>query len=160
MRSRTQIRYTMTFDFSVHPDWQAYSTKRQDIHRQINDLKWKQEILLVKITELELAQDLVMRKKYIFENPSKKTTQVLLDVSGDCNTCWYEKFDACEDEIKELRINKCIEISAIQSQINLLKHDSKVLGKEQEVCRDRLIKEHKDANDSTRNKKPAIASVA
>ena len=160
MRSRTQTRYPMTFDFSVHPDWQAYSTKRQDIHRQIHELKWKQEILLMKITQLELAQDLVMRKKYIFENPSKKTTQVLLDVSGDCDQCWFSKFDTCEEEIKELRINKCIEISAIQSQINILNHDSKVLSKEQDECRDRLIKEHKDANDSTRNKKPAIASAA
>ena len=137
--------HAMTFDFSVHPDWQAFSTKRQDIRKQVQDLEWKQSVLLMKITQLELAQDLVMRKKWSLESPSKKTTKVLLDVSGDCDECWFGKFDTCEDEIKELRINKCIEISAIQSQINLLNHDSKVLYKEQDDCRERLIKEHQDA---------------
>ena len=65
----------------------------------------------------------------------KKTTKVLTDVTGDCDECWFYKFDSCEDEIKDLRISKCLEIGALQSQINLIRTLQETLREQQNVCR-------------------------
>lgn len=135
----------MDFKYHEHSEWTAFSTKMQAISRDIQRLQWKQSTLLSKITNLEVAQDLVMRKKWDLEYVSKKTTKILTEVTGDCDECWFGKYGMAEDEIKDLRISKCLEVASIQSEINLLKHNRQVLDKEQDACRDRLIKEHKDA---------------
>jgi hypothetical protein len=133
----------------------------QDIWSQIRQLESKQSMLLTKISNLEVAQNLLMRKKWDLESPSKKTTKVLTEVTGDCDECWFYKFDSCEDEIKELRINKCLEISTIQGQINLLRHNNKVLNKEQDECRDRLIKQNEvNTNDTATDKESAVDCAA
>lgn len=139
----------MDFKFYEHSEWIAFSTKMQAISKDVQKLEFKQLSLLTKISNLEFAQDLVMRKKWDLETVSKKTTKVLTEVTGDCDECWYWKYDSAVDEIKSLRISKCLEIATIQSEINLLKHDRQVLDKEQDACRDRLIQEHKDATDDT-----------
>jgi len=146
----------MTYEFYNNEEWTAFSTKMQAISRDVQRLQWKQSSLLSKITNLEVAQDLVMRKKWDLETVSKKTTKVLTEVTGDCDECWFGKYDMAEDEIKELRVSKCLEVASIQSEINLLKHDRQVLDKEQDACRDRLIKEH---NDATKDQGLATASV-
>lgn len=142
-------RTNMDFKFYEHSEWIAFSTKMQAISKDVQKLEFKQLSLLTKISNLEFAQDLVMRKKWDLETVSKKTTKVLTEVTGDCDECWYWKYDSAVDEIKSLRISKCLEIATIQSEINLLKHDRQVLDKEQDACRDRLIQEHKDATDDT-----------
>jgi len=147
----------MTYEFYNNEEWKAFSTKMQAISRDVQRLEWKQSSLLGKISSLEVAQDLVMRKKWDLETVSKKTTKVLTEVTGDCDECWFGKYDMAEDEIKELRVNKCLEVASIQSEINLLKHDRDVLDKEQDDCRDRLIKEH---NDATKDQGLATASVS
>jgi hypothetical protein len=146
----------MTYEFYNNEEWKAFSTKMQAISRDVQRLEWKQSSLLSKISSLEVAQDLVMRKKWDLETVSKKTTKVLTEVTGDCDECWFGKYGMAEDEIKDLRISKCLEVASIQSEINLLKHDRQVLDKEQDACRDRLIKEH---NDATKDQGLATASV-
>ena len=135
----------MSCQFHNNEEWKAFSTKMRAIAKDVNRLECKQSSLLAKISDLEFAQDLVMRKKWDLESVTKKTTKVLTEMTGDCDECWFWKYNSAEDEIKDLRIRKCLEISSIQSEINLLKHDREVLNKEQDACRDRLIKEHNDA---------------
>ena len=143
---------THLFNFFEHEDYKVLVAQQQTNYKEITRLESKQSMLLTKISNLEFAQDLVMRKKWDLESVTKKTTKVLTDVTGDCDECWFYKFDSCEDEIKDLRISKCLEISAIQSQINLIKIDQKALGTKQDACRDRLIKLHKESTcDSTAN---------
>ena len=143
---------THLFNFYQHEDYQVLVAQQQAHYKEITRLESKQSMLLTKISNLEFAQDLVMRKKWDLESVTKKTTKVLTDVTGDCDECWFYKFDSCEDEIKDLRISKCLEISAIQSQINLIKNDQKSLSRKQDVCRDRLIKQHEESTcDSTAN---------
>ena len=146
----------MTYEFYNNEEWKAFSTKMQAISKDVQKLEWKQSSLLTKISNLEFAQDLVMRKKWDLEEVTKKTTKVLKDVTGDCDECWFWKYDEAQDEIKNLRISKCLEVASIQSEINLLKHDRQLLDKEQDACRDRLIKEH---NDATKDQGLATASV-
>ena len=149
-------RTHMNFKYYEHSEWIAFRTKMQAIAKDVQSLECKQSMLLTKISNLEYAQDLVMRKKWDLESVTKKTTKVLTEVTGDCDECWFWKYDSAEDEIKDLRISKCLEIASIQSEINLLKHDREVLGKEQDACRDRLIKEH---NDATKDQGLATAST-
>ena len=146
----------MDFKYYEHSEWIAFRTKMQAIAKDVNRLECKQSMLLTKISNLEFAQDLVMRKKWDLESVTKKTTKVLTEMTGDCDECWFWKYDSAEDEIKDLRISKCLEIASIQSEINLLKHDREVLDKEQDACRDRLIKEH---NDATKDQGLATAST-
>lgn len=141
---------THLFNFYEHEDYQVLVAQLQAHYKEITRLESMQSMLLTKISHLEVAQDLVMRKKWDLESVTKKTTKVLTDVTGDCDECWFYKFDSCEDEIKDLRIRKCLEISSIQSQINLIKNDQKALGTKQNACRDRLIKQHEESTcDST-----------
>lgn len=135
----------MDFKYYEHSEWIAFRTKMQAINRDVQKLEFKQSDLMTKISNLEFAQDLVMRKKWDLESVTKKTTKVLKDMTGDCDECWFWKYNSAEDEIKNLRISKCLEVSSIQSKINLLKHDWDVLDKEQDACRDRLTQEHNDA---------------
>jgi len=138
------------FNFYTHEDYQELVAQQQAHYKDITRLESKQSMLLSKISNLEFAQDLVMRKKWDLESVTKKTTKVLTEVTGDCDECWFYKFDSCEDEIKELRISKCLEISVIESEINIIKFNQKTLSHKQNACRDRLIKEHKElTGDST-----------
>ena len=147
---------THLFNFYEHEDYQVLVAQQQAHYKEITRLECKQSMLLTKISNLEVAQDLVMRKKWDLESVTKKTTKVLTEMTGDCDECWFWKYDSAEDEIKDLRISKCLEIASIQSEINLLKHDREVLNKEQDACRDRLTKEH---NDATKDQGLATAST-
>ena len=143
---------THLFNFYEHEDYQVLVAQQQEHLRNITRLESKQSMLLTKISNLEFAQDLVMRKKWELTSVTKKTTKVLTDVTGDCDECWFYKFDSCEDEIKDLRISKCLEICALQSEIDDIKTVQTALREKQNVCRDRLIKEHEESTcDTTTN---------
>ena len=99
-----------------------------------------------KVTDLDLVDDLLLHKMGDLEGTfSQKEEKQLRKITGIDSECWYYKYDRCKDAITEIRVAKCLEVSAVQAEINLLEHDYKVLDKEQDDCRDRLIKEHKDA---------------
>ena len=131
----------MDFKYYEHSEWIAFRTKMQAIAKDVQKLEWKQSHLMTRISNLEFAQDLVMRKKWDLETVTKKTTKVLTELTGDCDECWVWKYDSAEDEIKDLRVSKCLEVASIQSEIILLQHDREVLDKEQDAWRDRLINE-------------------
>ena len=136
----------MTIEFYNNEEWKAYTPKLQAIRREINSLGYKQRSLMNKVTDLDLVDDLLLSKMGDLEGPvTDKQEKQLLKMTGVDSDCWYYKYDRCKDAINEVRIAKCLEVSAIQSQIHLLEHDYKVLDKEQDDCRDRLRKEHQDA---------------
>ena len=110
-----------------------------------------------KVTDLDLVDDLLLYKMGDLEGPiPDKQEKQLRKLTGMDSECWYYKYDRCKDAINEVRVAKCLEVSAVQSQINLLEHEYKVLDKEQDACRDRLIKEH---NDATKDQGLATAST-
>ena len=110
-----------------------------------------------KVTDLDSGDDLLLYKMGDLEGqiPEKQEKQ-LRKMTGMDSECWYYKYDRCKDAINEVRVAKCLEVSALQSQIQLLDDDWKVLDKEQDACRDRLIKEH---NDATKDQGLAAAST-
>ena len=136
----------MTFEFYNSEEWKSYTPKLQAIRREINSLGYKQRSLMNKVTDLDLVDDLLLHKMGDLEGTfSQKEEKQLRKITGIDSECWYYKYDRCKDAITEIRVAKCLEVSAVQAEINLLEHDYKVLDKEQDDCRDRLIKEHKDA---------------
>ena len=78
---------------------------------------------------------------------SKKTTKILTKYTGDCDECWFHTYDTCESEIKQLRVNKCLEVSSYSIKIDELKEINSRLNSEQDYLRDRLIEEHKALTD-------------
>jgi len=136
----------MTIAIYDNEEWKAFTPKLQAIRREINSLGYKQRHLMTKVTDLDLVDDLLLSKMGDLEGPvTDKQEKQLQKMTGIDSECWYYKYDRCKDAINEVRIAKCLEVSAIQSQIHLLEHDYKVLDKEQDDCRDRLRKEHQDA---------------
>ena len=136
----------MTIEFYNNEEWKSYTPKLQAIRREINSLGYKQRSLMNKVTDLDLVDDLLLHKMGDLEGTfSQKEEKQLRKITGIDSECWYYKYDRCKDAITEIRVAKCLEVSAVQAEINLLEHDYKVLDKEQDDCRDRLIKEHKDA---------------
>tara|TARA_B100001173_G_C15883385_1_gene502438 strand:- start:363 stop:794 length:432 start_codon:yes stop_codon:yes gene_type:complete len=136
----------MTIEFYNSEEWKSYTPKLQAIRREINSLGYKQRSLMNKVTDLDLVDDLLLHKMGDLEGTfSQKEEKQLRKITGIDSECWYYKYDRCKDAITEIRVAKCLEVSAVQAEINLLEHDYKVLDKEQDDCRDRLIKEHKDA---------------
>jgi len=136
----------MTIKFYDNEEWKAYTPKLQAIRREINSLGYKQRSLMNKVTDLDLVDDLLLHKMGDLEGTfSQKEEKQLRKITGIDSDCWYYKYDRCKDAITEVRVAKCLEVSAVQAEINLLEHDYKVLDKEQDDCRDRLIKEHQDA---------------
>ena len=160
MRARTQTHYAMTFDYSVHPEYKSLYAKRLDNFKTIDVNERLQSELLTKISDYDSLHELLDEQVLNTENVSNKYAKALLKTTGMDYEQWNWRFQRCKDTINHLRIDSCLEIASIQSRIDLLKLDTKIMMKELDACRDRLIKEHKDANDSTRNKKPAIASAA
>ena len=130
------------FNYYEHEDWKAYSTKMQDNSKLIREYECKQTMLLSKITSLALAEDLVSRKQSDLYEVSKKTTKILTKYTGDCDECWFYTYDTCESEIKQLRINKCLEVSSYSIKIDELKEINSRLNSEQDYLRDRLIEKH------------------
>ena len=148
----------MTCQFYTNEEWKAYTPKLQAIRKEINSLGNNQRRLLNKVTDLDLVDDLLLFKMSDLEGPvTEKQDKQLRKLTGMDSDCWYYKYDRCKDVINEIRVAKCLEVSALQSQIQLLEHDYKVLDKEQDACRDRLIKEH---NDAAKNQGLATASAA
>ena len=136
----------MTIKFYDNEEWKAYTPKLQAIRREINSLGYKQRSLMNKVTDLDLVDDLLLHKMGDLEGTfSQKEEKQLRKITGMDSDCWFYKYDRCKDAINEVRVAKCLEVSAVQAEINLLEHDYKVLDKEQDDCRDRLIKEHQDA---------------
>ena len=136
----------MTIKFYDNEEWKAFTPKLQAIRREINSLGYKQRHLMSKVTDLDLVDDLLLSKMGDLEGPvTDKQEKQLQKMTGIDSECWYYKYDRCKDAINEVRVAKCLEVSAVQAEINLLEHDYKVLDKEQDDCRDRLIKEHQDA---------------
>ena len=136
----------MTIKFYDNEEWKAYTPKLQAIRREINSLGYKQRSLMNKVTDLDLVDDLLLHKMGDLEGTfSQKEEKQLRKITGIDSDCWFYKYDRCKDAITEVRVAKCLEVSAVQAEINLLEHDYKVLDKEQDDCRDRLIKEHQDA---------------
>ena len=99
-------------------------------------------MLLSRITSLALAEDLVIRKQVDLCDVSKKTTKILTKHTGNCDEGWHGAYSTCESQIKQLRINKCLEVSSYSIKIDELKEINSRLNSEQDYLRDRLIEEH------------------
>ena len=138
--------HAMTIEFYNNEEWKAFTPKLQSIRKEINSIGYKQRSLMNKVTDLDVVDDLLLHKMGDLEGtlPEKQEKQ-LKKMTGMDSDCWYYKYDRSRDVINELRIAKCLEVSALQSQIQLLEHDYKVLDKAQDDCRDRLIKQHNEA---------------
>jgi len=148
----------MSCHFHDNEEWNAFTQKLLAIRKEINSLGYEQRRLMNKVTDLDLVDDLLLDKMGDLEGPiPEKQEKQLRKMTGMDSECWFYKYDRCKDVINEVRVAKCLEVSSIQSKINLLEHDYKVLDKEQDACRDRLIKEH---NDATKNQGLATASVS
>lgn len=135
------------FHYYEHEDWLHYSTRMQANWKLINEYQSKQNVLLMKITSLAVAHDLVIRKQGELFDVSKKTKKILEDYTGDCDDCWFGTYGSCDEEIQQLRINKCLEVSSYSIKIDELKEINSRLNSEQDYCRDRLIEEHKALTD-------------
>lgn len=131
------------FKFYDQAEWKAFSVKMQAIRKDISQLKAEQNQHLSRITDLEVAQD-EMRYKYDILETNSKTDKTLLEFTGKCGACWYDKYDSCSDEIRDLRVSKAQQISSIQERITVLNLECGVLDKEQDACRDRLIKDNEE----------------
>ena len=131
------------FKFYDQAEWKAFSVKMQAIRKDINQLKAEQNQHLSRITDLEVAQD-AMRFKFEILETDSKTDKTLLEFTGKCGECWYDKYDICSDEIRDLRISKAQQVSTIQDKIAILNLEYSVLDKEQDACRDRLIKDNEE----------------
>ena len=131
------------FKFYDQAEWKAFSEKMRSIRKDISQLKAEQTQHLSRITDLEVAQD-AMRFKFEILETDSKTDKTLLEYTGECGECWYYKYDICSDEIRDLRVSKAQQISTIQERITVLNLEYSVLDKEQDACRDRLIKDHEE----------------
>ena len=131
------------FKFYEPNDWKALTVKMQSIRKDIRQLTAEQNQHLSRITDLEVAQD-EMRFKYDILETNSKTDKTLLEYTGECGECWYYKYDICSDEIMDLRVSKAQQISSIQERITVLNLEYSVLDKEQDACRDRLIKDNEE----------------
>ena len=155
--------------FYDQAEWKAFSVKMQAIRKDINQLKAEQNNHLSRISDLEVAQD-AMRSKFHMLETNSKTDKTLLEFTGECGECWYYKHDACADEIRDLRISKAQQVSTIQEKIAILNLEYSVLDKQQDECRDRLIKDHEEkerkasqlieTNKSKSTKKPTKSGTA
>ena len=130
----------------------------QAIRKEQNSLGYKQKALMNRVTDLDLVDDLLLFKMGDLEGPvTEKQDKQLRKLTGMDSDCWFYKYYRCKDAVNEMRVAKCLEVSALQSQIQLLDDDWKVLDKKQDACRDRLIKEH---NDAIKNQGLATTSAA
>ena len=96
------------------------------------------------VKTLQLVEDLAMRKKWDFEGLKPEQITTLEETTGQCDDCWWSDYQGAEDAIEEMRIAKCVEVAALESQYGLLTDKYKTIDKEQDACRDRLIKEHNE----------------
>lgn len=152
------------FKFYEQDEWKAFSVKMQAIRKNINELKVEQDLLLTRITVLDVAQD-AMRLKFELLETDSETDETLLEFTGECGESWYYKYSICADEIRDLRISKAQQVTTIQERITVLKLECSVLDKQQDECRDRLIKDNQEkerkasqlieTNKSKSTKKPA-----
>jgi len=134
----------MSFKYHEHKEWKAFSVQLRKISLEKQGLRQKQRGLMNQIKTLQLAEDLAMRKKWSFEGITKKQVETLEEHTGQCDDCWWSDYQAAEDAIEEMRIAKCVEVAALESQYGLLTDKHKTIDKEQDACRDRLIKEHNE----------------
>ena len=96
------------------------------------------------VKTLQLVEDLAMRKKWDFEGMTKTQIKTLEDSTGQCDDCWWSDYQGAEDAIEEMRIAKCVEVANLQANFDVLSEKYSLIDKEQDACRDRLIKEHNE----------------
>ena len=134
----------MSCEFHKNEEWKAFSVELRKISLEKQELRQKQRGLMNQIKTLQLAEDLAMRKKWDFEGLKPEEITTLEETTGQCDDCWWSDYQCAEDAIEEMRIAKCVEVAALESQYGLLTDKHKTIDKEQDACRDRLIKEHNE----------------
>ena len=142
----------MDFKFYEHEEWKAFSVELCKIALEKQGLRQKQRGLMNQVKTLQLAEDLTMRKKWDFEGMTPKQITTLEESTGQCDDCWWSDYQSAEDAIEEMRIAKCVEVAALESQYGLLTDKYKAIDKEQDACRDRLIAEHKEKEEKQADK--------
>ena len=132
----------MTFKYYEHEEWKAFSVELTKIACEKRGIRQKQGRLMNQVKTLQLAEDLTMRKKWDFEGMTSAAITTLEETTGQCDDCWWSDYQAAEEEIEQMRIAKCVEVAALESQYGLLTDKYKTIDKEQDACRDRLIAEN------------------
>ena len=135
---------TMDFKFYEHEEWKAFSVELREIVFEKRIIREKQGCLMNQVKTLQLAEELTMHKKFEFEDMTSAEISMLEESTGQCDDCWFSNYQSAEEEIEQMRIAKCVEVAALESQYGLLTDKYKTIDKEQDACRDRLIKEHSE----------------
>ena len=134
----------MDFKFHEHEEWKAFSVELRRITLEKQGLRQKQGRLMNQVKTLQLAEELTMRKKWDFEGMTPEQITTLEESTGHCDDCWWLDYQSAEDAIEEMRIAKCVEVANLQANFDVLSEKYSLIDKEQDACRDRLIKEHKE----------------
>ena len=78
--------------------------------------------------------------------------EILEKYTGDCDECWFYTYSSSADQIEELQINKAIQISNHQVDINCHKEKIKILSSQQDDLRDSIIEKEKKEKETADSK--------
>ena len=133
-----------------HPHYKEYTKEIQSNHEKITNIKGKIKTLLREMSGLEHTRGLVVRKAWDFEAPPANHIKILEKYTGDCDECWFYTYSSSADQIEELQVNKAIQISNHQVDINVIKEKNKILNQEQDDLRDSIIEKEKVEKEKER----------
>ena len=149
----SMVHIIMDFKFHEHEEWKAFSVELRKICLEKQSIRQKQRGLMTQVKNLQLAEDLTMRKKWDFEGMTKTQIKTLEESTGQCDDCWWSDYQSAEDAIEEMRIAKCVEVANLQANFDVLSEKYSLIDRKQDACRDRLIKEHKEKEANEKKKK-------
>lgn len=120
--------------------YEAFLDKARDLHKQIEELRFKLGPLLNNIHMLEVTRDAVMSKAFDFECTSKQVDSTLLKYTGECSECWYGTYSSGADLIRDHQVLICQDVLRLKLDIDALQDKLSTLNKERDVYGKQLVK--------------------
>ena len=124
---------------SADPKYQEYTAKIRDAVQEKNRTNAKQCKLLREINNLSVALDLTRHKSWDFESVEQDKDKVLEEFTGDDGESWFWTYHNAGEEIEKIMIQKCIKVSNLAVQWDVLTEQVKKLNKDQDKYGDKLV---------------------
>ena len=129
-----------------HKDYTKFYELFRENHQAVNKLEGKQVQLTRSISNLTQSRDIIVNQMFKNEDVEKKTDKRLEELTGNDSESWFWTFSNSVDDINELIVSKCVLVSNLKVDIDVLKEQHNQIDKEQEAVRERLMDEFDKKN--------------
>jgi hypothetical protein len=124
-----------------HEDYKKFSNLIRDNFAEDRKLDSRQLQLTREISTLDKVRDLSVNKMFECEDVPNKVDKSLKEITGEDSECWFWTYSKGNELMNEFIVSKCVEVSNIKVDRDVLKARRDQLNKDQDALEEKLMEE-------------------